>query len=126
MHGLKPFCTCLSLKGDRTGFKDLVRSVVKYFEKGTLSFLPDLKRTILPRDFFPQTSVFVFLQKTILLSVPIIEVCMIIEKLKTLNRAQLRRVTVFRSACRAQCIMGNAVQIRPSPHTKHYMFRISC
>ena len=37
-------------------------SVLKYFEKGTLFFLPDLKRTILPWEFFPQTSVFVFLQ----------------------------------------------------------------
>ena len=37
--------------------------VLKYFEKGTLSFLPDLKRTILPWDFFPQTFVFALLQK---------------------------------------------------------------
>ena len=31
--------------------KDLVS--LKYYEKGTSSFLPDLKRTILPRDFLP-------------------------------------------------------------------------
>ena len=46
-------------KGDRTGFEDLVSLKVK----GTLSFLPDLKRTIPSWDIFPPTSVFGFLQK---------------------------------------------------------------
>ena len=48
----------VALKGDRKTW-----SVLKYFEKGALSFLPHLKLIILPWDFFPQTFVFALLQK---------------------------------------------------------------
>ena len=80
------------LKGDRTGFKDLVS--LKVLLKGNTILLPDLKQTILPQDFFPIRFCLLTKNDSLIRSkicikfVPkdvIIEVCVIIETLKTLN-----------------------------------------